>query len=70
MLCALFLIGGFGCGFDLVGFDMGGCFPCFGSSDEEGSGVKEVTKDSVREGSATHSHHVNRVNSGGNFFSF
>ncbi|KAF5452377.1 hypothetical protein F2P56_027381 [Juglans regia] len=42
---------------------MGGCFPCFGSSNEEGSGVKEVPKkDSVKEGSA-HSHHVNRVNS-------
>ncbi|XP_059632686.1 serine/threonine-protein kinase PBL27 [Cornus florida] len=41
-----------------------GCFPCFGSSNEEGNGVKEVAKnDPVKEGSAAHSHHVNRVNS-------
>lgn len=44
---------------------MGGCFPCFGSSNEEGSGVQEVTKkDSVKEGSAAQSHHVTRVSSG------
>lgn len=44
---------------------MGGCFPCFGSSNKEGSGVKEVTKkDSVKEGSAAQSHHVTRVSSG------
>ncbi|BFG15165.1 hypothetical protein CerSpe_014390 [Prunus speciosa] len=43
---------------------MGGCFPCFGSSNKEGSGVKEVTKkDSVKEGSAAQSHHVTRVSS-------
>lgn len=53
---------------------MGGCFPCFGSSNKEGSGVKEVTKkDSVKEGSAAQSHHVTRVSSGEfsfpNFFS-
>lgn len=43
---------------------MGGCFPCFGSSNE-GSGVKEVAKkDSVKEGSAAQSHHVIRVSSG------
>lgn len=44
---------------------MGGCFPCFGSSNKEGSGVKEVAKkDSVKEGSAAQSHHVIRVSSG------
>ncbi|XP_043709893.1 serine/threonine-protein kinase PBL27 isoform X2 [Telopea speciosissima] len=43
---------------------MGGCFPCFGSSIEESNSVKEVAKqDSVKEGSATQSHHVSRVNS-------
>ncbi|XP_054805614.1 serine/threonine-protein kinase PBL27 isoform X2 [Prosopis cineraria] len=40
---------------------MGGCFPCF---DKEDSGVKEVVKkDSLKEGSAAQSHHVNRVSS-------
>ncbi|XP_028751639.1 serine/threonine-protein kinase PBL27 [Neltuma alba] len=41
---------------------MGGCFPCF---DKEDSGVKKevVKKDSLREGSAAQSHHVNRVSS-------
>lgn len=47
---------------------MGGCFPCFGSSNKEGSGggaVKEVAKkDSVKEGSVALSHHVGRVSSG------
>jgi hypothetical protein len=44
---------------------MGGCFPCFGSSNKEESGVKEVAKkDSVKEGSAGQSHHVIRVSSG------
>ncbi|PON88269.1 Serine/threonine protein kinase [Trema orientale] len=44
---------------------MGGCFPCFGSSNKEGSGgVKEVTKkDSVKEGSTAQSHHVTGVSS-------
>ncbi|KAJ8766444.1 hypothetical protein K2173_022503 [Erythroxylum novogranatense] len=47
---------------------MDGCFPCFGSSNKEGSGsggvVKEVAKkDSVKEGSVPQSHHVGRVNS-------
>ncbi|XP_059446566.1 serine/threonine-protein kinase PBL27 [Corylus avellana] len=43
---------------------MGGCFPCCGSSNKEGSGVKEVAKkDSVKEGSAAQSHHVIRVSS-------
>ncbi|KAK9992349.1 hypothetical protein SO802_027334 [Lithocarpus litseifolius] len=42
---------------------MGGCFPCFGSSNSEGSDVKEVTKkDSIKDGS-TQPHHVNRVSS-------
>lgn len=39
---------------------MGGCFPCFGSSEEEGkNGVKEVVKkESLKEGSTTQAHHV------------
>ncbi|KAK4586836.1 hypothetical protein RGQ29_023842 [Quercus rubra] len=42
---------------------MGGCFPCFGSSNSEGSEVKEVTKkDSIKDGS-TQSHHVSRISS-------
>lgn len=46
---------------------MGGCFPCFGSSNKEGggNGVKEVAKkESFKDGSAAQSHHVNRVSSG------
>lgn len=44
---------------------MGGCFPCFGSSDEDGNGVKEATKkDSAKDGSTAQSHHVRRVSSG------
>lgn len=46
---------------------MGGCFPCFGSSDEDGSsnGVKEATKkDTAKDGSTAQSHHVTRVGSG------
>ncbi|CAK9318549.1 unnamed protein product [Citrullus colocynthis] len=40
---------------------MGGCFPCFGSSDEDGDGVKEATKkDSAKDGSTAQSHHVRR----------
>lgn len=55
--------------FDLCVFDMGGCFPCFGSSNKEGSSgvglVKELNnKDSLKEGSAGQSHHVGRVSSG------
>ncbi|GAB4843571.1 Serine/threonine-protein kinase pbl27 [Ancistrocladus abbreviatus] len=43
---------------------MGGCFPCLGSSDKEGSGVKEVAKnDSVKDGSVTQSNHGGKVNS-------
>ncbi|KAL3577633.1 hypothetical protein D5086_019137 [Populus alba] len=47
---------------------MGGCFPCFGSSNKEGSSgfglVKELNKkDSLKEGSAGQSHHVGRVSS-------
>ncbi|XP_023527595.1 serine/threonine-protein kinase PBL27 [Cucurbita pepo subsp. pepo] len=50
----------FGC-FHLI---MGGCFPCFGSSDEDGNGVKDATKkDSAKDGSAAQSHHVTRVSS-------
>ena len=69
-------------GFDLLGFDMGGCFPCFGSSNKEGSGgvrVKEVPNrdSSFKEAAASvvpQSHHPSRVNSGlppnfGNFLS-
>ncbi|KAI3812523.1 hypothetical protein L1987_17233 [Smallanthus sonchifolius] len=45
---------------------MGGCFPCFGSTNTQGNGVKEVSKkDNGKEGSASHqSHHVSRVSSG------
>lgn len=51
---------------------MGGCFPCFGSSNKGGNsnnsnnGVKEVAKkESFKAGSAAHSNsHVNRVSSG------
>ncbi|KAK9052782.1 hypothetical protein SSX86_029412 [Deinandra increscens subsp. villosa] len=45
---------------------MGGCLPCFSSSDEQRNGVKEVSKKDIgKEGSATHqSHHVSRVSSG------
>lgn len=54
--------------FDLIGFDMGGCFPCFGSSDKEGSSsggaVKELSKkDSSKDCSVAQSHHVSRVSS-------
>ncbi|MFS7943683.1 putative protein kinase RLK-Pelle-RLCK-VIIa-1 family [Helianthus anomalus] len=45
---------------------MGGCFPCFGESDNKGNGVKEVVKkDAGKEGSVgNQSHHVSRVSSG------
>lgn len=44
---------------------MGGCFPCFGSSNKEGSGLKEVSKkDSVKDGSSAQSNHGNRVSLG------
>ncbi|KAL4387819.1 hypothetical protein GQ457_09G023390 [Hibiscus cannabinus] len=47
---------------------MGGCFPCFGSSNKEnsngGENVKELSKkDSTKDGSVCQSNHVNRVNS-------
>ncbi|XP_010243575.1 PREDICTED: serine/threonine-protein kinase CDL1-like [Nelumbo nucifera] len=44
---------------------MGGCLPCFGSSDKEKNTVKESgKKDSAKEGStAPQSHHVSRVSS-------
>lgn len=46
-------------------FDMGGCFPCFRSSNKEGNGLKEVSKkDSVKDGSSTQSNHGNRVSLG------
>ena len=42
---------------------MGGCFPCFGSSNKDGNGVKEVAKkEFVKDPLAAQS--VNRVNSG------
>lgn len=43
---------------------MGGCFPCFGSPEEEGkNGVKEVVKkESLKEGSTTQAHHVSLGN--------
>lgn len=56
---------------------MGGCFPCFGSSNNKETGggggggggavgaVKELNrKDSAKDGSIAQSHHVNRVSSG------
>ena len=51
---------------------MGGCFPCFGSSNKEGSNgggtVKELSKkDSTKDGSVGQSHHVSRVGSGKKF---
>ena len=47
---------------------MGGCFPCFGSSNKDSNGVKEVAKkDSVKESSANQSHHVTIVSSGNPF---
>lgn len=43
---------------------MGGCFACFGSSNKDSNGVKEVAKkDSVKEPSTAPSHHVTRVSS-------
>lgn len=43
---------------------MGGCFPCFGSSNKDGNGGKEVVKkESFKDGSAAVSHHVDRVSS-------
>ncbi|WVY94947.1 hypothetical protein V8G54_034035, partial [Vigna mungo] len=61
-------------GFDLLGFDMGGCFPCFGSSNKEDSGgvrVKEVpNKDSSFKEAASlvpQSHHPSRANTGFHF---
>lgn len=61
-------------GFDLLGFDMGGCFPCFGSSNKEDSGgvrvkvkVKEVpNKDSSFKEAASvlpQSHHSDKSKS-------
>ncbi|GMJ14063.1 hypothetical protein like AT5G18610 [Hibiscus trionum] len=49
---------------------MGGCFPCFGSSNKEGNNngggtVKVLSKkDSTKDGSVSQSQHVNRVSSG------
>ncbi|KAM7488198.1 hypothetical protein LguiB_025682 [Lonicera macranthoides] len=46
---------------------MGGCFPCFGSSngEQDKNGVKEVVKkdSSVKDGSVPQSHHLSRVSS-------
>lgn len=44
---------------------MGGCFPCFGSSNKEtGNGVKEVVKkESFKDGSAAQSIHLSKVSS-------
>ena len=48
---------------------MGGCFPCFGSSNKDGNGVKEVEKkEFVKDPSAAQS--VNRVSSGNIFLFF
>jgi hypothetical protein len=45
---------------------MGGCFPCFGSSNKEDTNaVKEVSKkDTFKEASLPQSHHPTRVSSG------
>ncbi|XP_017627131.1 uncharacterized protein LOC108470371 [Gossypium arboreum] len=48
---------------------MGECFPCFGSSNKEGSNgggsVKKLSKkDSTKDSSVGQPHHVNRVSSG------
>ena len=48
---------------------MGGCFPCFGSSDNENkkdeNGAKELKKkDSVKEATTGQSNHVTRTTSG------
>ncbi|XP_019179807.1 PREDICTED: serine/threonine-protein kinase CDL1 isoform X2 [Ipomoea nil] len=41
---------------------MGGCFPCFGSSNKDGNGVKEVgKKESFKDGSAAQPNHVNKL---------
>lgn len=57
-----------------IDFDMGGCFPCFGSSNKEDTNaVKEVSKkESFKEASLPQSHHPTRVSSGLmlNFVSF
>ncbi|KAE9453205.1 hypothetical protein C3L33_14875, partial [Rhododendron williamsianum] len=43
---------------------MGGCFPCFGSSNKGSDDVKEVAKKgSLKEASAAQSHHLRRVSS-------
>ncbi|GAU37746.1 hypothetical protein TSUD_382390 [Trifolium subterraneum] len=46
-------------------FDMGGCFPCFGSSNKEDTNaVKEVSKkETFKEASLPQSHHPTRVSS-------
>lgn len=50
---------------------MGGCFPCFGSSNKGSDDVKEVAKKgSLKEASAAQSHHLRRVSSGDFFFLF
>lgn len=44
---------------------MGGCFPCFGSSNKDGNGVKEVAKkESFKDGSAAQPNHVNKLSAG------
>lgn len=48
---------------------MGGCFPCFGSSDR--NGAKEATKkDSAKDGATALSHRVSRVSSGDKSMAF
>lgn len=49
--------------FDFCGFDMGGCFPCFGSSNKE-TGKQVVKKESFKDASAPQSIHLSKVNSG------
>lgn len=57
-------------GFDLLGFDMGGCFPCFGSSDKEdnSTAVKKKKKEVVANKDSSFKEaslpHPSRVSSG------
>lgn len=56
--------------FDFCRFDMGGCFPCFGSSNKE-TGKDEVKKESFKDASsAAQSIHLTKVNSGVNSIFF
>lgn len=46
-------------------FDMGGCFPCWGSSNQAGKSEKEAAnKEGGKESSILQSHQLGKVNSG------